>query len=329
MPIPVYVATRNVGKDDTTHFTRFGQCQVDVPTRRDEARGVFHIVDEAAMAATLEWCLDTARDRGVEVLVMPEYSLAVSEPTRARFLDQMNEYAVANKAIVVGGSYYDEDRRNRLTVVGPGWLEYGYKFRASRYEASPRAGMGMVEGKHILVMDTDLGSFAIITCVDLISDDVQYTVRRMINDGKLDALININKNPASWEFLIEVNSLVRRHPIAASITNATFGMCEGKPDNGKCGGHTALATDLRTGEWDWPNNASDLVDLLPPPILERTASGPKRRLAYSNLVADVGYRDQGMLVYDLNMRMNRITESTVAPDMGYPPVRNLEIVRRQ
>lgn len=328
-PVPVRIVARSVGRDSTSGFTRFGQCQIGAEIEPDEARGVWSIADEATMAASIRWCLETARARKVELLILPEFVLSLPAATRETLIGEMQAYARAQRAIVIGGSYYDEERHNRMVVVGPDWIEYGYKIRPSRYETSPRAGMGMTPGQRILVMDTDLGSFALITCVDLLSDDIQYTVRSLINDGKLDVLLNVNMNSASWEFLIEVNSLVRRHPVAASITNSTFDSCGDAADNGRCGGHTALATDLRTADYDWPNNDADLLPLLPAPILETNADGePQRALPYSNIVADLGHASDGMLIYDLNMRSQRVPRSTGAPDLGYPPVKNLEIVRR-
>jgi hypothetical protein len=237
--------------------------------------------------------------------------------------------------IIVAGSFYDADRYSRLLVIGPGWTEVGYKVRPSRFEVSPLAGEGMKPGNEILALKTNYGTFLLITCVDLISDEVQFLVRSLATRGELDVLININHNPATWEFLIEANSIVRRHPLFASITNVytpSGGRCvesDLPKDNGYCYGHSAVFASLRTKASELPNSSQRILDMLPDPIVARASDGAAvaRKIPYSNVAADVGAFREALLIYELNMRLKQVPRTTNAPDQGYPPIRGIDIVK--
>ena len=182
------------------HFVRFGQCQIQVAAGpKPNSRGVWDAADPQKLGLDLRACLDTAIAEEVDVLVLPELALTIAESSRADFLERVSAVAEVEQMIVVAGSYYDADRHSRLAVVGPGWMESGYKVRPSRFEVSPLANEGMKPGSEILALLTDYGNYAVITCVDLISDEVQFLVRSMATRGELDVLININHNPAAWE----------------------------------------------------------------------------------------------------------------------------------
>ena len=147
------------------------------------------------LISNLEACLSTGLAEKLDVLVLPELALTLPEDLREQFLRKASTIAKSQSMIIVAGSYYDKERHNRLVVVGPGWVELGYKVRPSRFEVSPRDGEGMKPGNEILVLQTDLGNFAVITCVDLISDEVQFQVRRLATRGKIDVLIGYKLQP--------------------------------------------------------------------------------------------------------------------------------------
>jgi predicted amidohydrolase len=177
------------------HFVRFGQCQIQVEVGpKPNARGVWDARYPTALADDLGVCLDTAIREEVDVLILPELALTLSEPGRRGFLKQASATAKAEDMIIVAGSFYDADRYSRLLVIGPDWTEAGYKVRPSRFEVSPLADDGMKPGNEILALKTNYGTLLVITCVDLISDEVQFLVRSMATRGQLDVLININHN---------------------------------------------------------------------------------------------------------------------------------------
>jgi len=235
--------------------------------------------------------------------------------------------------IIVAGSYYDADSYSRLVVVGPGWIERGYKLRPSRFEVSPRAGEGMRPGKYLLVVRTPFGTMAVLTCVDLISDDVQYTLRHLATRGDIDVIVNINHNPAALEFLVEANAIARRHPVFVSITNVASDSpspkCSDGYDeaHGYCYGNTAIFASLRNRVADEPNSVFRLHDVLPPYLLDDFKNGRvERRLAYDAVAGALSAHPEQMLVYELNMWMTREPLTTNAPDQGYPSFRGLKIV---
>jgi len=280
-----------------------------------------------ASLGRLRSCLAVAQKEGVQVLILPELSLALPGASRDNFLQELADAATKSKMIIFAGSYYDQERYSRLVVVGPGWIEKGYKIRPSRFEASPAAGVGMRPGLELLLLETPYGRIVPITCVDLISDSIQYQVRDLADRSQIDVLINLNYNPASWEFLIEANSIARRHPLFVTITNISIwppsaAHCGQDGDDGSCGGNTALFASLRPRKDDCPDCEQLVVPSLPAYFKE----GVKRSIPYDTLAAVVPPLTEALLVYDLNLRLLREPAATNAPDQGYPTVRNLHQV---
>ena len=320
---------------ETQHFVRFGQCQIEFEMSPSKAntQSVWYATHPDILISNLEACLNTGLAEKLDVLVLPELALTLPEDLREKFLRKASTIAKSKSMIIVAGSYYDKERHNRLAVVGPGWVELGYKVRPSRLEVSPRDGEGMKPGNEILVLQTDLGNFAVITCVDLISDEVQFQVRRLATRGKIDVLMVINYNPAAWEFLVEANSIVRRHPIFASITNVFSSKSSSSNktkhrDTRYSYGHTAVFASLRTDK-GFPNSSKRIHDLIPDYFLKMEGGEVKRRVPYDNIVGDIEAFREGLLVYELNMWLKRVPANTNAPDQGYPPIRGVKIVDLQ
>jgi predicted amidohydrolase len=306
-----------------TNFARFAQCQISISTTTVEETGLYVVRDESDHLGKLQRCVQMAIAHKANILIFPELALAMSKDSRENFIAELREVALKHRMIVVGGSFYDEKRYSRLVVIGPGWMEVGFKTHASRYEVSPLMNKGMQTEPEILLLKTRYGNLAVITCVDLISDDVQFSIRKHANTSDVDMLININDNPAAVEFLVEANSLVRRHPLFASITNvsdpqACLDAQKRLIDTGNCFGHTAVFADLRGGGKD-PDSGQKIVKELPPQLL---ANG-ERPIWLDHLVGDLPPGYEGMLLYDINLRLKRIPNTTNAPDQGYPPIKNL------
>jgi predicted amidohydrolase len=335
--IPIRIADHRTALSKQ-HWVRIGQCQIqlDMP-KEPNVRGLWVLAKPDLVERQVASCLQAAVKESVNVLVFPELTLSldsVGSARRDRIIAAITETTRNKKMIVVAGSFYDDDRHNRLVLVGPDWIEAGDKIRQSRFEVSPAAGKGMQAGSELLVLRTDYGNFAVFTCVDLISDEVQFEARRLATAGEIDVMININHNPAAWEFLIEANSIVRRHPVFVTITNATVSEDQMKKapydvrcwsrtkapnvvqnDSGYCYGHSAVFASL-------PSEVSSDIEV---PRQFQAADG-QRELAYDQLVGDLGSFREGLLVYELNMWMNRVPANTNAPDQGYPPIRNIHCV---
>lgn len=315
------------GDGERRAWARFGQCQLAFQMRVELRTELGTSANPEQLEQVLQACVERAIAEKVDVLVVPELALAAEEVTRSRILQLFRGTSDREEMIIVAGTYYDDDRRSRAVVIGPGWLEEGYKMRPSKFEASPLAGKGMREGRHVLAIKTPYGRLAVVVCVDLLSDEVQFTLRSMATKGELDAILNISWNPAAWEFLIEANSLARRHPVFVSITNATqLRPSDGcirdnaPTDTGHCFGHTAVFADLKhSGD---NRGLPQVVEQLPPEFVH----AGKPALAVDHLVGDVGAFRQGILIYDLNLRKTRETVTTSAPDQGYPTIRNIKVV---
>ena len=334
LPVPVDVKTHMNG--EPKHWVRYEQCQMQFDVSLDKAAWLPIVADPVAQEGKIERCVRTAVQAHADVLVLPEVALAIPAPARARVSAMLAATARSAHMLIVAGSYYDDARRSRIAYFGPGWTELGSKIKPSRFEVSPIAGHGMVEGESILLLHTEFGDIATITCVDLISDAVQASVRRLIDERRLDVLININYNPASWEFMIEANSLARRHPVFVSITNAIpspggYSAATCKPatneDDGYCYGHSAVFSSINSNY-----GADDIsADLIPSEFLIPSSAGSpaakplRKQLAYSYLIGDTGTFRERALIYELNMWLPRLAADTTAPDQGYPTIRNVEL----
>jgi predicted amidohydrolase len=326
--LPAVRRVDHLGRDGTVRpYATYAQCQIEVSIGTDQRTALPVVPDENA--GKIADCLAAAVSEGANVLILPELSLAFRESKRKEVLETIRRAAREHQMIVLAGSYYDSNRASRLPVIGPDWEELGYKIHPSRFESSPRQGRGMSPGKELLLVATSAGRIMPLTCVDLISDGVQYTIRNLATRGQVDVIANVNFNPAAWEFMIEANSLARRHPVFVSITNvASAGDaklqedCQRTGDTGYCYGNSSLFANLRERDSDCPNCARSIVDLLGPPF----TAGPARALPYDSLVAVVPPFQGAVLVYDLNLRLTREPATTNAPDQGYPTVRNVRRV---
>ena len=306
-------------------FVTYGQCQIDLPVV-ESSNGALSAMPEGN-AAKIRACVAAAEREHVNVLILPELALAFEETMRLTLIDELKETANRNRMVIIAGSYYDSQRFSRIVIIGPGWYEESYKVHPSRYEASPANGFGMRPGLDLLLIDTPYGRILPITCVDLISDSIQYQARNLTNRGQLDVLVNLNYNPASWEFLVEANSIARRHGVFVTITNISAWppakeSCQKDGDNGSCGGNTALFGSVRSNPKDCPNCIQFLLPQLPASFL----SSGNRSVPYDSLVADIPPLQEALLVYDLNLRLLREPASTNAPDQGYPTIRNIRTV---
>lgn len=308
-------------------FATYAQCQFEFSLGSDPDTSLPIVPDENA--PKIAGCLAVAVREKANVLILPELALAFRESARREVLDSIRRVARENQMVVLAGSYYDVNRQSRLPVIGPDWEELGYKIHPSRFESSPRQGRGMNPGEGLLIIGTPYGRILPLTCVDLISDGVQYAIRNLATRGQVDVIANVNFNPAAWEFMIEANSIARRHPVFVSITNvATAGDpktqedCRRTGDNGYCYGNSSLFANLRERDADCPNCAKSIADLLAPPFM----SGTIRALAYDTVVAVIPPHQSAVLIYDLNLRLIREPATTNAPDQGYPTVRNVRRV---
>jgi predicted amidohydrolase len=326
--LPALRRADHVGREDTVRaFATYAQCQIELTVGADDKTSLPVVPDANAQA--ISDCLAVAVREQANVLILPELSMAFREPKRKELLESVRRIAREHQMIVLAGSYYDADRQSRLPVIGPDWEELGYKIHPSRFESSPRQGRGMTPGKELLLVATPFGRIMPLTCVDLISDGAQYVIRNLATRGQVDVIANVNFNPAAWEFMIEANSLARRHPVFVSITNvASAGdprlqeECQRTGDTGYCYGNSSVFANLRERDTDCPNCARSIIDLLGPPF----TAGPARTLPYDSLVASVPPFQNAMLVYDLNLRLSREPATTNSPDQGYPTVRNVRRV---
>lgn len=302
-------------------FVRVAQFQLDYALATDQQTGLSTIADVAAHEAKIERCLELSARNGARIVLFPELCSALPADSRERLFERMQRYAVDHDAIVLGGTYYDSLRRGVCPIFAPEGRFSSYKLNQSIFETSAVDGRGMVGCDTLRYFRTRWGNFVPVVCVDLISDDVNYLVRRLSNTGDIDMLFNLDYNPASREFLREVSSIVRRHPLFASIVNVaggTSGPADSRSD-GRYGNSALVGALLNTFR-------APLVDSLPASM--RTDG--KRSSAsegYEMVLSVLEPSCEGALVYELNLRVVRPPSTTNAPDQGYPTVRNVKRMR--
>jgi len=324
-PPPVQWLDLRSGNSVPGPFVTFAQCQFEIPMQPDSATDLYTVKDESRLAAQLRACVKQAVAEKVQVLIFPEMALAMSPDLRQELLNEFQTVARTEHMLIVAGTFYDADRCSRIAVIGPNGTAFGYKLKPSCYEVSPVAGKGMSNGPAVTAVHSDFGDFAIPVCVDLISDESQYVVRRLATQEQIQAVIVLCCNPAAWEFLIESNSLARRHPIFVLLNNVMVPPGD-QPDNGFRFGHTALCGAYGHGGND-AVGLHRLQALLPPVLLTKSPDGKvQRQTAFDAVIADLDFNRQAMLVYDLNLALKTAPRMNNAPDQGYPTVRNLRIL---
>ncbi len=202
-------------------WSRVAQFQLRIPLKASREDGLYKIAPafRTSHRAKIERCLKAAVERGAHIAIFPELTLSLEAPFRQDVIDDMRRLARPHDMIIIGGSFYDPERRSRCVIITPEEVVLGQKIRPARSEAMPVRGFGMQEGTQLAYLRTKYGNFMVILCSDLISDDVQYIIRRMANLGLLDLCANITYNKASWEFMREASGIVKRHPLFFTITN--------------------------------------------------------------------------------------------------------------
>jgi predicted amidohydrolase len=300
-------------------FVRFGQFQLNFDFERNPANGLVLVVNPAAYVEKLTRCLDIAKKNKLNVIIFPEVSMSLPDDLFGKMLTRLQEYSKENDAIIIAGTFYDAVRRCKNITVLPTGVQYSYKTRPSIVEASSVANEGMLTTDSLHVFRTKYGNLLTLVCVDLISDDANYVARSLSNRGMIDMLININYNPKSQEFMREASAMTVRHPLFVSLINVSLfqGSCT---QDGDEYGNTSVFGSINSDYFKQKllKNIPDCYK-----TIDKKALQP----AYRQLLGIVSPEIEGVLVYDLNLRVIRTPWENNAPDQGYPTIRNLEVIR--
>jgi hypothetical protein len=227
--------------------------------------------------------------------------------------------------IVIAGTFYDEKGRCKNVNILPGKTIYSYKIRPSIFEASPFYGKGMSFADTLFLFETKYGNFMPLVCVDLISDDANYTVRNLSNKGRIDMLININFNPKSQEFMREASAMTVRHPLFVSLTNIC---CHGEVKRYTWDDDEYGNTSIFGSVNDFFQ--TEITKSLPSfYCVSDTINGNvvvKTNPAYKTMLGIINPGEEALLMYDINLRVTRAPQENNAPDQGYPTIKNLKII---
>ena len=319
-----------IDENNQPNFVKYAQYQIEIPLIKESKSGLYFLKNPKEHTTKILSFIEKGIENDVNVMIFPELSVSMHTKDRKNLEQKALKLAVENDLFIILGSYYDENNNSRILVITSKGIYRSYKIKSSRFEASPIKGKGMKLGDTLLVFQTKYGNILPITCVDLISDDIQYIARYLSNNEIIEVLVNINWNPATWEFMREISNIVDRHSLFASITNNVLDSTKVKdwklkPYSKKCAfsgygeyGNTSLFGSMR----------DDQRSKLLPFISECFKHSEKDVLlpSYQNLIYNLEPGIEAMLVYELNLRVIRLPKITQAPDQGYPLVRNVEVI---
>ncbi|MCX6583310.1 MAG: hypothetical protein NT166_24300 [Candidatus Aminicenantes bacterium] len=317
LPQIEYISYAQMEKLNTV---RYAQCQLKYELFPNKKTGLSMVKDPEKLENKIRMCLQIGLEKKVNVFIFPELSLSLPEKMRENLLNDLFTFSKNNDLIIIGGSFYDDFRKNKVPIIIPSGIFYSYKIRQSKFEVSPLKGEGMEAGEKLLVLHTKYGNILVITCVDLISDDIQYIARYLSNRKLINILITISYNPVSMEFMREVSAIVKRHELFGLITNisnpnALSNDNSNCKDDNKYGNSSVFATIND----EYKKNLIPLIsDCFKDCNLETINS------SYSTLIAQLNSNDEAMLICDLNLNVIRPPLVTNAPDQGYPPIKNIE-----
>jgi predicted amidohydrolase len=308
-------------------WSRIAQCQLRYNFEKLKENGLYKInpKEAALLEQKIMQALEISIQNKANVVIFPELILAFEDTARKKIVEILVQKAKEHEMIVICGSFYDSERKNRSVVITPYGELNGDKIRPSRIETNPLNGYGMKTGEKVAYLKTKYGNIIVVTCADLISDDVQYIIRKMSNLGILDICVNINYNPASWEFMREASSIVKRHPLFFTITNSANPK-DSTNDDGYSYGNTSVFASIHKENTEYivPNELSPFS--ICQSLDESGRINCKRHPAYEMLIANIPPDKEGILLYDLNLRLIRTPNETNAPDQGYPTVRNIRMI---
>lgn len=303
--------------DNRQRFVRVAQFQIDIPLSDAGDGNALDclVADRAAHIATIGRCLDIAARHKADIVLFPELTLHLPAAERAALIDSMRSFCRTYDALVVGGTFYGDDRRCRCAVVDADTVVYGYKLSPSIFESSAVAGGAMEPTDTLTLFCSRFGNFVPVVCVDMISDRTNYLVRELSNGGQVDMVFNCCYNPASREFLREASAIVQRHRLFVSVVNVAGGgqySSESPDDNSY--GFSGIVGQIH------PLHRARLTRDLP----QRFRTAKSNADGYENLVAVSEPAKCEALIYELNLRVVNVPHQTNAPDQGYPTIRNIE-----
>lgn len=298
-------------------FVRFGQFQINFDYEINPKNGLVLVKNPNKHVEKIHKCLDVAKQNNLNVIVLPEVSMSLPDALQHQVLSTLEKYAKENDAIIIAGTFYDNNRCCKNVTVLPTGIYYSYKIRPSIFEASPLGGEGMIMSDTLHVFRTKYGNLLTLVCVDLISDDANYVARNLSNRGLIDILININFNPKSQEFMREASAMTVRHPLFVSLTNVSLFQPSCTIDGDEYG-NTSIFGSINNDHF-----REKLLQNIPD--CYKTNDKKTLQPAYKYLLGIVNPEVEGVLIYDLNLRMIRTAKENNAPDQGYPTIKNIEV----
>jgi len=302
-------------------FVRYGQFQINFEYEENPSNGLVLVKNTNKQIERISKCLEIAKKSEIDVIVFPEVTMSLPKDIWVKTVKMLEKYSKENDAIIIAGTFYDNNRTCKNLIVLPTGIYYTYKIRPSIFEASPIGGEGMLLNDTLHVFRTKYGNFLTIVCVDLISDDANYIARNLSNKGLIDMLININFNPKSQEFMREASSMVVRHPLFVSLTNVSL-FKSGCTIDGNEYGNTSIFGSITS----FDNNSFRSKLLTNIPDCYKTQDKKQLQPAYKSLLGIISPEIEGVLIYDLNLRVIRTPQVNNAPDQGYPTIKNIEVI---
>ncbi len=312
-------------------FARYGQFQLKFDYSVDKTPfGLPQVKEQDSLIGKIKICLDIAKENKINVAIFPELSISLKNNKRKKLLRYLEKFSLENDMVIIAGTFYDKSGICKNATILPTGTHYTYKIRPSIFESSTLSGHGMTFSNTLHLFNTKYGRFLTLVCVDLISDDANYSVRNLSNKGMIDMLININYNPKSQEFMREASAMTVRHPLFVSLTNvSSYGKIEKYSWDGNEFGNTSVFGSIRA------NFKEEIAKSLPSFYYvtnskkqsENQKPVIQTRPAYKSMLGIINPGEESLLMYDINLRVIRAPQVNNAPDQGYPTIKNIQKIK--
>lgn len=214
--------------DTEKDWVRFCLVQLDfsiVPKPPAEEYG-FALKEEHKVKTKVFKALNLAKQNEVDLICYPELSFA-----KEWVKEIENQY---KQMIIVGGSYYDDGYNLCPIIIDGGCVDPPYKkHQPSPFEDPQTTGRGMRSGNVLYILQTKLGRFSVLTCIDYTAQS--YRLCRYDNKG-LDFIINPCYDPNIHRFQHRCNSDCEDYDINVIQVNRA-------PQGGKYGGSCIIGKE--------------------------------------------------------------------------------------
>ena len=205
---------------------RVAVLQIDLTKILGEKKGLSYVKNKDVILRKLKTMMNFCQSENVNMIVLPELS------AHDDFLKMFQTFSKDYNTIIIGGSFYTEDRKNVCPIFVGGKIYHTEKVILSPFEVSPVAGEGAIGGNDItLIRNSTCGTFCVVIC----SDYLEKSIVDEIYSRGIDILAVVSLNNNSERFLDDMSRdcELRHEGVYILYSNAVLKKDVGKFFDGK------------------------------------------------------------------------------------------------